>query len=934
MNKGLIALLIAFISIAGYYTLHSIPFTIENELYNETEESDAKQRWIENMLMDPITGKIPIGYHLKELNFLRNFQQESNRYNFKKTRSATWNARGPWNVGGRTRTIAVDVLDSKHVIIGSVSGGIWQTTDAGASWQKVSLPQAHPGCVSITQDTRPGKTNLWYALSGELYGTSASGGGAFYLGDGAFKSLDNGKTWTPIISTAGGTPNSFSSSYQGGWRIISSPVDTVNTCIYMATYGTIFRSTDTGNTWKAVLGSGNDSYFTDVAVTSSGVVYASISTDGTTKGFYRSGNGVNFTNITPSFLKEADRTIIEINPNNENEVYFLSELPSDSSGGVKTTNYEGTPEYVALVKYSYISGDGSGAGGNWTNLSANLPVNSPNQFDKFNCQGGYDLVLRVQPGTNNIVLGGTNLYISTDGFTTPSNTKQIGGYALATTLPNFGVYPNHHPDQHDLIFLKNNSKAAYSVSDGGIKYTNDINAESVQWNDISIGYITSQFYTISIDESKPYDQYLLGGLQDNGNYLTQSNDIKSTWQMTINGDGAYNYIAPNRSFYVISTQQGNVRKVILDERGNVLKKRRINPEGYDKSIYNFINNLVVDPNDNNFLFMPIGKRLGRLNNLKSIECNDDNSKLKSGWTISIDTINTGKLSNGAEAEITTVAISKKPSHVVYFGTSNRDLYRVDNATTGEPVFKKLSISRLPTGGYVSSIAIDPDSVNNVLICYSNYNLNSLFFTRDGGTSWYLVGGNLEGTDNLTSGNPSIRCVNILVGKNGKRTYFAGTSIGLFSTDTLVLGTAGSTNKSVWTQESIDKIGANVVTDIKVRNSDGYVVVATHGNGVFESYYTGNTPPPPFLQDANVSIYPNPSRNEINYTFTTSITDQLRADIFDLQGRRITTLLNSTYNPGTYTIKSSTSSLANGHYLISLYSNASKKATVNHFVVTH
>ncbi len=160
MNKGLIALLIAFISIAGYYTLHSIPFTIENELYNKTEESDAKQRWIENMLMDPITGKIPIGYHLKELNFLRNFQQESNHYNFKKTRSATWNARGPWNVGGRTRAIAVDVLDSKHVIIGSVSGGIWQTTDAGASWQKVSLPQAHPGCVSITQDTRPGKTNL------------------------------------------------------------------------------------------------------------------------------------------------------------------------------------------------------------------------------------------------------------------------------------------------------------------------------------------------------------------------------------------------------------------------------------------------------------------------------------------------------------------------------------------------------------------------------------------------------------------------------------------------------------------------------------------------------------------------------------------------------------------------------------------------------
>jgi photosystem II stability/assembly factor-like uncharacterized protein len=86
-------------------------------------------------------------------------------------RGVTWNMRGPWNVGGRTRAIAVDVNNENHIIAGAVSGGIWQSWDAGATWAKVSDSNAHPGVMSIAQDTRPGKTAIWYALSGEIYGT-------------------------------------------------------------------------------------------------------------------------------------------------------------------------------------------------------------------------------------------------------------------------------------------------------------------------------------------------------------------------------------------------------------------------------------------------------------------------------------------------------------------------------------------------------------------------------------------------------------------------------------------------------------------------------------------------------------------------------------------------------------------------------------------
>lgn len=934
MNKFFLTTSILIILGLGYLQLSKNLIGVSKEESESAEESIVKRKWLDKMLSDPSTGKIPQHVRLKELAFLRAYELSMHQSLTKKSRSIIWNSRGPWNVGGRTRGMAIDVNDPNHILAGGVSGGIWQTKDGCENWQRVTMPQAHPGCISISQDTRPGKTNIWYAMSGEIYGTSASGSGAFYLGDGAFRSLDNGNTWLPLNSTNLGLPTKFEFAYQGGWRIVSSPVDTVDACVYMATYGSIFRSTDTGSSWKVVLGSGNDSYFSDVAITSKGEVYSFLSSDGNAaKGFFRSGDGVHFTNISPSFLKSYNRMVIGINPNNENEVYFLGELPSDTSGGITTYNYEGTAEYVALLKYTYINGDGSGQGGQWTNLSANLPVTSPNQFDKFNCQGGYDLVVKVQPGTNHVVIGGTNLYISKDGFTSPTQTTQIGGYGLATILQNFTVYPNHHPDQHDIIFLPNSPQKAYSISDGGLRMTDNINASNVIWNDVSLGYITSQFYSIAIDESKAFDQHLLGGLQDNGNYYSRSNILKQPWLMTINGDGAHNFIAPSGSFYIISTQLGNVRKVILDENGNVLSKRRIDPYGYDKSMYNFINHLAVDPNTNNSLFMPIGKKLARLDNLSKIECNNSNEKLTTGWTFSSDTITTNKLANGTAAEITYVALSKSPANIAYLGTSNKEMYKV-NQTNGNTLhFTKLSTTRLPNLGYVSGISIDPEDANKVLICYSNYGINSLFYTNDGGNNWYLVGGNLEGNDNTSGANPSIRCVRILNGGNGKRHFFAGTSVGLFSTDSLILASSAPENKTVWTQESANQIGAAIVTDIKVRHSDGYVVVATHGNGVYESFYTGNKVPNGNTHN-NAMLYPNPAHEQIISNFSIENEQQVHGYLVDYMGRKIKQVFSTNLPASNYSFKINTLNLSNGMYYFIIYLEADKNKIVQKFVISH
>lgn len=923
------------ISVAGFWMLNDISKPFTENVFNE--ESARKKAWVKQQLADPSTGEIPQGYRLKELAFLKEYYQTDKSLLNKKTRGATWNSRGPWNVGGRTRAFAIDVANEQHLLAGQVSGGIWQSQDGGNTWTKVSDPNANQGIVSITQDTRVGKTNIWYATSGELYGNSAGATSAYYLGDGAFKSVDNGNTWQPISSTATGVPSSFSTSFQGSWRIAASPVDTVNACVYLATYGTIYRSKDTGNTWTAVLGASNDSYTTDVAVSNTGKVFAVLSADGTaTKGIFRSGDGVNFTNITPSFLSNYNRMVIEINPNDENEVYILGLLDSANSGGVTSYNYEGDPEYVCLLKYNYLSGDGSGTGGTWTNLSANLPVTSPNQFDKFNCQGAYDLCIRKQPGTNTIIIGGTNLYRSTDGFTTPNNTLQIGGYGIATQLWNFTVYPNHHPDQHDIRFLPSNPAKLFSTNDGGIFLTDDVNAANVVWTDKSKGYVTTQLYTVNIDESKSFDQYILGGFQDNGNYLTNSNNPQNNWQMTINGDGAFNYIAPNRDFYVISTQLGNMRKVTLDNNGIVLARKRIDPAGYTKDKYNFINAFIVNPNDNNYLYMALGKRIAVLNNLTSIPVINDTNKLTTGWSFSTDTIKAANIgtSNNIKAEITAFGISKSPANVLYVGTSSKHIYRVDNALSTNPSMVLTDTIGLPTKGNVISIAVDEEDANKVLVAYSNYNITSLYYTINGGSKWYLVGGNLEKTINSSGTNPSVRCVGILNLDNGKRRFFAGTSIGLFSTDSLALGTNTTTNLSVWTQESPTQIGSNVVTDIKIRQADGYVVIGTHGGGVFDSYYTNKYPDAVIsFEKPSISIYPNPAKDELNITFSSIKNQKSKAVIYDLSGRIVLNVFDEKqYQTTTLTKKINVSSLNNGHYFLSYSIEGNNKPNVQHFVI--
>lgn len=853
--------------------------------------------WEYNRLIDPATKKIPDNIREKELSFAASININLSKTNA--LESLIWQQRGPINLGGRTRALALDINSESTILAGAVSGGMWKSIDGGNSWYKTTSPSSQQSVTCLAQDTRVGKRNIWYYGSGEGYGSSASDNGAFFMGSGLYKSTDNGETWISISATASNTPHNFDNIWDVVWNVATDSSNNAQDEVYAATYGAIWRSVNGGTNWVSVIGSSSgNAYATDVAVTPSGVVYATVSSDGSGKGIWRSPDGVNWTNIIPpTFPTTYNRIVIGIDPTNENNVWFLGETPG---GGKTTTNYQGDPEQNSFWKYTYIAGNGSGTDGSWTDLSANLPQNG-SEFDNFNSQGGYDLLVRVSPfNSNHIIIGGTNLFFSTDGFSTTSNTKQMGGYGVGTSIPIFTSYPNHHPDQHNIIFSKNNSNVVYSSSDGGIKRTNNLFDNSVTWTSLNNGYYSSQFYTLAVDQSS-FGDLVLAGAQDNGTQFVNSYSKNTPWVMSENGDGSFCAIANNANYIYTSRQQGIIVKSKIDlSTGQIISYTRIDPDAAITADYQFINPFILDANNDNIMYVAGGKQIFRCNNLSQFNLDNTWNKKITGWEALTNTLDATK-------KITTLASCKGDISRLYYGTDNQKVYRLDNPETGNPTPTNITSSLFPSGANVSSIAVDPENADRILVCFSNYAVYSLFLSEDGGITYSKVAGNLE--QNITTGTgngPSFRAATIVKLLDGQSVYFVATSIGVFATDNLN-GTA-----TIWTQQSPDQIGNLVCSNIISRHTDGLVLVATHGNGIYSTRYPIglSTKNDLNLKTEKIIIYPNPANDFINIKVPEHLKNKTCLfNITDINGKSIfletETVINSkkivtsNFKPGTY-----------------------------------
>ncbi|MBV8171121.1 MAG: hypothetical protein JO219_04225 [Candidatus Eremiobacteraeota bacterium] len=99
-----------------------------------------------------------------------------------------WRSIGPAVSGGRATSVAGSDADPLLYYAGAAGGGIWRSNDAGASWSAVdeALPVNAIGAVAIA----PSNKNIVWVGTGE-----ANPRNDFSWGDGVWRSTDGGKSW-------------------------------------------------------------------------------------------------------------------------------------------------------------------------------------------------------------------------------------------------------------------------------------------------------------------------------------------------------------------------------------------------------------------------------------------------------------------------------------------------------------------------------------------------------------------------------------------------------------------------------------------------------------------------------------------------------------------------------------------------------------------
>jgi hypothetical protein len=582
----------------------------ESDEFEEEEEEDEDrtnpgyQEQLLMMLQDPATGVIPEDMGFREREFVRSLPSRGDRVREQgKNKSTaeleasnlTWQARGPLNIGGRTRTVAIDVSNENVILAAGVGGGgIWRSTNKGQSWTRTtSTPQA-PCVTAIVQDKRTGKQNIWYAGTGEFY----SSGFPTQL-QGILKSVDGGVTWQSLTSTAGLGTIKFI------YSMVTKPTNLAQDEVVAAASGGIMRSIDGGTTWTNVLPTSSVFARTHVAISSTGIYYAVIS-DANRK-VYRSVDGVIWTDISPAnfqtMTQTSQRGVLAVAPNNPNVVYMVFSQPGYSTGG------------MLFFKYDYLFGDGSGSGGTWTDRTSSVMQVSGLASGSYN---GYCLSLAVHPQNENVVfLGAISLYRSMDGFQTASQVDLCN---------------NTHSDHHAMAFFSDGR--AVEATDGGtyISLASTLQAGTVQFSSISSGYINSQFYHIAIDEKTSASAVVMGGMQDNGTYLTATGGL-TAWQNTGGGDGAVSAIGAfgtDRMVYS-SYQNGKIysRKILTSAGAlQTYSNSSIDPANATGQL--FIHPYILDPNSDSVMYYPGGTSLWRHNNVYSIPVSGYNGI--TGWT--------------------------------------------------------------------------------------------------------------------------------------------------------------------------------------------------------------------------------------------------------------------------------------------------------------
>jgi len=806
-----------------------------------------------NLQRDPATGEIPKDQRALEL---ANAIDQINTANSSRTSSNVYISRGPGNLGGRTRSLVVDISDptGNTIIAGGVSSGVFRTTNGGASWTRVSpLDEIH-NVVSIAQDPRPGFQNRWYYSTGEAIGNSAGIGASGFLGQGIWQSDDGGLTWSQIPGT-NSTFEAFDSLFDLTFALAVSPI---TGDLFIATIASIERYDGTTFTTELTTGGNN---FTDVDIDATGRVYAAVGGTGAFNGVYTSETGDGTweriaQNGNPVGWASTGRLVLAHAPSDNNLLYAIYGNGASSAANQPETD---------LWRYN-LSTD------TWTDFSSTMP-NEPGGpiggIDPIAIQGGYDLDITVRPDDANFVaIAGTSAYVIQDIETDPIF-QIIGGYNGAQiALYDTANGDTHHPDVHSLVFNPFDTDVFFTGTDGGVHRTDNINAATVDWVNLNNNYQTYQYYDVAIEQEEG-STIVLGGAQDNGTTIGGQGNFgltNNTDMLTVfGGDGVSVGIGSNVANNFIlyfGTQNGNINRLNVSTQNFV----SIRPSAATANGL-FVTLFHVDPDNTENLYYASNNLLFRTDNAPVVT--------PGTWN------NLGGLNQDIRSFATTRGTYDPASSYLLIGGENGGVFRLDdpqNATTlGGGAARNITPPGASTAGgtIVSAMAIHPTNPDIAIVVYSNYNIPSIFITSnatDDNPDWTLVERNV--TPN------SIRSAQILV-VDGQTQYYVGTARGLYAN-------SDPENRD-WVIEGQGLLGIPVVSDLEYRPSDNTLLIGTHGNGMFATDATllatddfGDLA----ASNNDLNVFPNPVSDQLNFEIGNTFNPIVDFQVIDYSGRVI------------------------------------------------
>ena len=423
---------------------------------------------------------------------------------------------GPAGMSGRVTSIDALVANPDVIYLGTASGGVWKTENAGSSWQPIFDEQStlNIGAVAVQQSN---PTVLWVG-TGE-----GNPRNSLNIGSGIYKSIDGGKNWKMMGLEK--TKNIH--------RIIIDPTNP-NT-VYAAAIGNpfsehsergVYKTTDGGDTWNLILHTNDSSGCADLVIDPSNPnkllanmwqhrrTPYSFKSGGIGSGFFITyDGGKNWKKLGKvEGLPEGDygRIGIAIAPSDSRRIYAMIESKKNGL---------------------YRTDDG---GFKWELINSNNTdvTNRPFYFQD----------IRVDPKNENRLY---NIYQMI-------SMSEDGGKNFSVIIPYSGIHPDHHafwinPADPNLIIDGN---------DGGIGISRDRGRTWKFDENLPVG----QFYHINVDNELPY--HVMGGMQDNGSwrgpaYTWVNAGIRNYfWQSLWGGDGFDVSPDPENANWIYAMSQG------------------------------------------------------------------------------------------------------------------------------------------------------------------------------------------------------------------------------------------------------------------------------------------------------------------------------------------------------------------------------------------